>query len=522
MPPCALCDARTSANKYKKIFRLAGIFFENFTCRFRNMINSNRQNMKKGILIALLSAFMGGITAFAVVNSVDNDETAVITVPGQTQYRTVELDHDNWPDFTFAAETAVDAVVYVKVTSTAGGSMQGGMPQDIFEYFFGYGMPQQPREKVGSGSGVIIREDGYIVTNNHVIDGATKIQVTLNSNQTYDAVLVGTDPATDVALLKIEAEGLPCLSFADSDKLRLGEWVIAIGSPYDLRSTITAGIVSAKGRSMPNYTGEYKVESFIQTDAAVNPGNSGGALVDKNGNLVGINTAIISQTGSYAGYSFAVPSNIVRKVVDDIIEYGSVKRAVLGITMQEIDDKIAGDLKLSSRNGVYIVEVSPSGAALDAGMKAGDVLIAIDEIKLTNAASVQEAVSRFSPGEKATVTVIRDGKQHEIEVTFKGTSQENGVRSDDGSVSFYGSVIQSASKEKLDRFGLHNGVEIVSVGPGKLMEAGASKGFIILYVNDQPVKTPQDVIDAVKKSKRSVFVEGVTPSGRAGYFGFGL
>lgn len=483
--------------------------------------------MKRVLFITLLSACVAGLTAFAVVKPMVSDKREQVDhvereiLPDPAMYRTVNLTHDDWPDFTFAAETAVDAVVYVKVISS-GKSSQSAMPQDLFEYFFGYGTPKQPRQKIGSGSGVIIREDGYIVTNNHVVEGATEIKVTLNTNHTYDAVLVGSDPATDVALLKIEAEELPYLTFADSDKLRLGEWVIAIGSPYDLRSTITAGIVSAKGRSMPNYSGEYKVESFIQTDAAVNPGNSGGALVDKNGNLVGINTAIISQTGSYAGYSFAVPSNIVSKVVADIIEFGNVKRAVLGITMQEIDDEIADDLKLSSRKGVYIVGVSPTGAASDAGIQAADVLVAIDSIELTNAASVQEAVSRFSPGDKAVLTVIRDGKELEFEVTFKGTSQENGVRSDDGSVSLYGSVIKDAPQEKLDRFGLKHGVEIVSVGPGKMMDAGAVQGFIIMYVNEQPVKTPQDVIDAVKKSKRSVFVEGVTPSGRIGYFGFGI
>ena len=281
---------------------------------------ANIEYMKRGLLYALLSAAVGGLTAFAVVKSIQPEETVIVQSEDGAKFRTVSLSHDNWPDFTYAAETAVDAVVYVKVTSTA----TSQTPQSILEYFFGYGTPQQ-REKVGSGSGVIIREDGYIVTNNHVIDGATKIQVTLNTNHTYDAVLVGTDPATDVALLKIDATGLPYIPFGDSDKLRLGEWVIAIGSPYDLRSTITAGIVSAKGRSMPNYSGEFKIESFIQTDAAVNPGNSGGALVDKNGNLVGINTAIISQTGSYAGYSFAVPSNIVKKIVTDLMDFGSVK-----------------------------------------------------------------------------------------------------------------------------------------------------------------------------------------------------
>ena len=477
--------------------------------------------MKRGLLITLLSALAGGLTAYAVVNFTSGQ--TIQTIPGteMAQFRTVSLTQDNYPDFTYAAESAVDAVVYVKVSSTQ--TMQQG-PSSIFDFFFGMpqqGVPQQ-RERTGSGSGVIIREDGYIVTNNHVIEGATKIEVTLNSNQTYPAKLVGTDPATDVALLKIEAAGLPAIPFGDSDKLRLGEWVIAIGSPYDLRSTITAGIVSAKGRSMPNYTGEFKIESFIQTDAAVNPGNSGGALVDKAGNLVGINTAIISQTGSYTGYSFAVPSNIVKKIVYDLMDFGSVKRALLGITMQPIDDKIAKELKLSSLNGVYIVEVSKGGAAEKAGIKAGDVLIAVDSIKITTPSSVQEVISRFSPGDKAELTVLRDGKELKMDVTFKGTSQENGTVADDGSIAFYGSSIQAASKETLERLGIKNGVEIVELGPGKLMEAGATEGFVIQYVNDQPVKTPQDVIDIVKKSKRAVFVQGMTPSGRTGYFGFGV
>ena len=470
----------------------------------------------------LLSAVAGGLTAFAVVSSVRNQQTTMVQGQGDApQFRTVSLANNDYPDFTYAAETCVDAVVYVKVSSTQ--TIQQA-PGSIFDFFFGFpqqGVPQQ-RERTGSGSGVIITQDGYIVTNNHVIEGATKIEITLNSNQTYPATLIGTDPATDVALLKIDATGLPFIPFADSDKLRLGEWVIAIGSPYDLRSTITAGIVSAKGRSMPNYTGEFKIESFIQTDAAVNPGNSGGALVDKAGNLVGINTAIISQTGSYTGYSFAVPSNIVKKIVYDLMDFGSVKRAVLGITMQPIDDKIASDLKLSSLNGVYIVEVSKSGAADIAGLKAGDVLVAIDSINITTPSSVQEAVSRFSPGDKAEITVIRAGKELKVDVIFKGIAQENGAKTGDGAVAFYGSSIKEASKETLDRMGLKSGVEIVEVGPGKLMDAGVTEGFIILYVNDQPVKKPKDVIDIIMKSKRTVVVEGVTSAGRAAYFAFGI
>ncbi len=488
-----------------------------------NVINDiiiDNNTMKRGFFIVLLSAVVGGLTSFAVVKGMDKGRETLAVASDGTQFRTVNLSHDNWPDFTYAAESAVDAVVYVKVTSTAAGQQQA--PSSIFDFFFGYpGGSGQPRERVGSGSGVIIREDGYIVTNNHVIEGATKIEVTLNSNQTYPATLIGTDPATDVALLKIEAGGLPVIPFGDSDKLRLGEWVIAIGSPYDLRSTITAGIVSAKGRSMPN-TGEFKIESFIQTDAAVNPGNSGGALVDRAGNLVGINTAIISQTGSYAGYSFAVPSNIVKKIAYDLMDFGSVKRAILGITMQPIDDKIADELKLSSRNGVYINEVSKSGAADKAGIKAGDVLTAIDSTMITTPASVQEAVSRFSPGDKAVLTVLREGKERRFDVTFKGTSQENGTLADDGSIAFYGSSIKAADKEMLEKYGLKSGVVISELGPGKLMEAGAVEGFIIQYVNDHPVKTPQEVIDIVKKSKRTVFIEGTTPSGRTGYFGFGV
>ena len=476
--------------------------------------------MKKGILFTLLAALAGGLTAYAVVEHRIDEPVQVVQSVDGSMYRTVNLSHDNWPDFTYAAESAVDAVVYVKVTSNQNSQP---VPNSLLDFFFGYpqGAPQQ-RETVGSGSGVIIREDGYIVTNNHVIENATKIEVTLNTNVTYPATLVGTDPVTDIALLKIDATGLPMIPFGDSDKLRLGEWVIAIGSPYDLRSTITAGIVSAKGRSMPNYTGEFKIESFIQTDAAVNPGNSGGALVDKAGNLVGINTAIVSRTGSYTGYSFAVPSNIVKKIAYDLMDFGSVKRALLGIVMQPIDDKIASELKLSSRNGVYINEVSKGGAADAAGIKAGDVLIAIDSIDITTPSSVQEVVSRFSPGDEAVLTVIRDGKEKEFDVTFKGTAQENGTLADDGSVAFYGSAIKEADEKTLARYGLKSGVEIVEIGPGKLKDAGATEGFIILYVNDQPVRTPQDVIDVVKKSKRAVFVEGVTPSGRTGYFGFGV
>ncbi len=486
----------------------------------RNRITIKINDMKKGIVIMLLAAIVAGLTAYFVSKAVlpGESETVVVSADG-AQYRTVNLAQDNYPDFTYAAESAVDAVVYVKVTAR---DTRRAAPSSIFDFFFGYEGTPQSRERVGSGSGVIIRQDGYIVTNNHVVEGASTIEVTLNNNKTYEARLIGTDPATDVAIIKIEAGGLPVVPFGDSDKLRLGEWVLAIGSPYDLRSTITAGIVSAKGRTMPNYTGEFKIEAFIQTDAAVNPGNSGGALVDKAGNLVGVNTAIISQTGSYTGYSFAIPSNIVRKIANDLIDFGSVKRALLGITMRDIDQKIADELKLSSLNGVYITEVLKGSAADKAGMKSGDVLIMIDSVRITNAVSVQETVNRFHPEDKAELTVIRDGKEKRMDVVFKGTSQENGSVDESGAVAFYGAKLIEAPKETLQRLGVRAGVEITSVGPGKIHDAGVSDGFVILYVNDQPVSKPQDVMNIIKKSKRAVFIEGLTPNGRSSYFGFGI
>ena len=476
--------------------------------------------MKKGILIAAVAAVAGALSAWIVTKAAGSDQTVqqVMVATDGGQYRTVNLSLDDYPDFTYAAESAVDAVVYVKVVSRE--AVRN--PQSIFDFFFGYGATPQERERVGSGSGVIIREDGYIVTNNHVIEGATEIEVTLTNNKTFKAELIGADPATDVALIKVDAQGLPTIPFGDSDRLRLGEWVLAIGSPYNLRSTVTAGIVSAKGRSIPDNSREFKIESFIQTDAAVNPGNSGGALVDKAGNLVGINTAIVSQTGAYAGYSFAVPVNIVKKIVSDLIDFGSVRRAVLGVTMSPVTQEIADKMKLSSLNGVYIVEVSPGSAAEKAGVRKEDILIAIDSVKITNASSVQEMVNSFSPGDKAVLTVIRDGREKDLEVKFQGTAEENGTVTEDGSVAFYGSRIDEVSRETKERLGIKSGVEIVSVGPGKIMDAGVTEGFVILYVNDEPVSKPQDVINIIKKSKRAVFIEGLTSYGKVSYFGFGI
>ena len=478
--------------------------------------------MNKSIITVSASVLLAGLTAFGVVKACTPTHApnlGVSSADGAT-YRTVNLTDTDYPDLTYAAESAVDAVVFVKVTVKTQGYVM-----DPFEYFFGFGRGQgqlREREQQGSGSGVIIRPDGYIVTNNHVISGAYKVEVTLNNNKTYEATVVGADPVTDVALLKIDAEGLPTVEFGDSDKLRLGEWVLAIGSPLgeQLRGTITAGIVSAKGRSMQQNRDEFKIESFIQTDAAVNPGNSGGALVNKAGELVGINTAIVSQTGAYSGYSFAVPSNMVRKIVGDLIDFGDVRRAVLGITMQPLDEEIAKDLKLSSMNGVYIKEVVKGSAAEQGGIRAGDVLTAIDGTPLRSMAEVQAKVNAYRPGEKATVSVVRNGETIDLEVVFQESGETVGAAVT-GGVSFYGSVLGEASEETLGALGLKKGVEVVSVGPGKMLDAGASRGMVILYVNDEPVSKPADVINIAKKAKRSVSIEGVTSSGRVTRFVFG-
>lgn len=480
--------------------------------------------MSKNIITVLAAVLLSACVAYGVVRAAVPEASAANSTTSfdGSAYRTVNLAQTDYPDFTYAAETAVDAVVYVEVSVK---TTQRYQIDPFFQFFFGdEGMPQsRDRVQKGSGSGVIIRQDGYIVTNNHVVANATEVRVTLNNNKTYTAQVIGTDPATDVALIKIDAEGLPVVEFADSDNLRLGEWVLAIGSPLgeELRSTITAGIVSAKGRQMPNYTGEFKIESFIQTDAAVNPGNSGGALVNKEGKLVGINTAIVSTTGSYSGYSFAVPSNIVNRIVSDLIDFGTVKRVMLGITGGNLTEEKAAELKLSVRNGVYINEVQKGSAADKAGLKKDDVIIQLGSTPILSMSSLQEKVNSYHPGDKAQITVFRDGEQKVFDVTFQAITTDNGTVQEDGSVAFYGSMLRTPSKEKLEMLGLKKGVEIVSVGPGKMLEAGASEGFIIQYVNDQPVSSPKDVIDIAGKTKRAIFIEGVTANGKASYFGFG-
>ena len=368
--------------------------------------------MKKGILIAAVSVILSGIVSYFVADKVSAQSSEVSEFKTElireqnssAQNRKVtprsSQDVMTGTYFSDAAEMAVNSVVYVKVVKKA--SRQ--QAQSMFDYFFGFA--NTPQDQVGIGSGVIISEDGYIVTNNHVVAGADEVQVTLYDNSVRDATVIGTDEATDLALLKIEGQGYQALEMGDSDELRLGEWVLAIGSPYDLRSTITAGIVSAKGRSFPTYDGKYRIESFIQTDAAVNPGNSGGALVNTSGQLVGINTSIVSLTGSYSGYAFAVPVNIVKRITDDFIQYGEVQRAILGISM------------VDTEQGVTIADVRQSTPASAAGLRSGDIIKEINLNKVNSASEVQVQIGKLRPGEKAVVTVMRDNVQKEIMVNL--------------------------------------------------------------------------------------------------------
>lgn len=478
--------------------------------------------MKKNFYLYLfLTVIISGITSYGVVSYINSGEDKPYSYKEETAtIHKTTFNAQDFPDFTFAAESAVKAVVHVKVVKKGISDSYS-----LFDFFFGYGgRPQEPREQVGAGSGVIIRSDGYIITNNHVIEGANEIEVTLENNQSFSAKVVGADPATDIALLKVEATNLPFLKFGNSDALRLGEWVLAIGNPYNLRSTITAGIVSAKARSMPSLDGEFKIEAFIQTDAAVNSGNSGGALINTAGELVGINTAIASRSGTFTGYSFAVPTTIAKKIVEDIMDFGTVQRALLGVSMQNIDGDLAKEKKLDNVRGVYIVDIVKDSPAFKAGIKEGDVLTAINGVKVNSSPSVQEQINRFRPKDEIVVQIMRGGKQKEISVVLEGADPNIAMLSGEkeGLFKFFGAELKDASKEKLNKLSLSGGVEVINVGEGKFKESGIEAGFIITHINQVPVKNRQELQSVIQRSRRSLLIEGVYPNGKVVYYGMGL
>ena len=439
-------------------------------------------------------------------------------------------------DLTYATDKALPSVVTVKVVQNS--KTQTIEVDDPFSDFFdpfgffgqrGQGGTRKQRvqtpKKQGSGSGVIISADGYIVTNNHVVEGADEITVILTDNREFSATIVGNDQNTDLALIKVSGKNLPAITIGDSQKLRIGEWVLAIGNPYNIGTTVTAGIVSAKARSM---SGGNSVQSFIQTDAAINPGNSGGALVNTNGELVGINSMLYSQTGSYSGYGFAIPTTIMNKVVNDLKTYGTVQRALIGIQGSDLSSYSDG-LKQQGKevpdfgtiNGIYVAEVAEDGAGAAAGLKKGDVITAIDGKQLSKMAELQEYLANKRPGDKVTITYLREKNKKSATVTLKNAQgNTNVVKTADLDV--LGGNFREITKEQKEQLGVNYGLEVIKVNNGALKNAGVPKGFIIQKVNDQPMKTLDELQDAVKSASTSkepvLFIQGIFPTGKKAYY----
>ena len=482
------------------------------------------------VAVCFASALLGaGVASYAVVSKTQTTAFEYVNSNGDTlpvaKTQFVNLEQStSYPDLTFAAESAVKAVVNIEAISEVEVRQQG-IPYNPFFEFFGFPQPQQQqgapqkREQRSGGSGVIISTDGYIVTNNHVVDGATKLRVKLNDGRVFDAKVIGKDPTTDIALIKVEAEGLPILQFGSSDNLRLGEWVLAIGSPFDLQSTITAGIVSAKARQLDVIPNEFRIESFIQTDAAVNPGNSGGALVNAKGELVGINTVIKSSTGSYIGYSFAVPESIVRKVVNDLREYGIVQRALLGVSFRYIDqdfiDQLGKDTGIKEIGGAYVASVSEGGSASEAGIRKGDIIIEIDGVKITSATTLTEQIGKHRPNDKVNLLVKRgDNMKHfEVLLRSKAGKTELLTKEDVDVIEVLGGRFAEINDKTAKRLDIRGGVQVQSINKGGLLaKARVREGFVITHINDKPIRTVSDLSRLTEKVRS---IDGVYPDGRS-------
>jgi len=423
-------------------------------------------------------------------------------------------------DFTFAADRSIHGVVHVKTKSVK--SQPGfSFGNPFYEFFFG---PSQrdPKPVLGSGSGVIISADGYIITNNHVVDNAENIEVVLNDKRSFDATIVGTDPRTDLAIIKIDATDLPVIPFGNSEELKVGEWVLAVGNPFNLNSTVTAGIVSAKARNINILRAQYAIESFIQTDAAVNPGNSGGALVNLKGELVGINTAIASQTGNFAGYSFAVPTSIAHKVALDIIEYGEVQRAVLGVSIGEVTSEEAKKQGVTDLKGVYIADVVEGGAADEVGIKAGDIILEVDGVEVNTPNQLQEQISKHRPKDKVEVLVKRKNKKKLYEAVLRNIRGGFEVVSSNEVVEALGAEFEEVDADLKRRLGIPNGIQVTSIKHGKLQEQGVKKGFIITRVNRNRVSSVKELQELLMNLSGGVLIEGVYPNGTVAYYAIGL
>ncbi len=471
--------------------------------------------MKRFLELLTVAIIAGGIAALVtinlnqkkVINSHNNIESSI---PSQH----VSYTSENNVDFKTSAKTAVDQVVHVM----SSGSQSVSSP---FDFIFGGSSQRIPT--LSSGSGVIISKDGYIVTNNHVISGADDIEVILNNKKTYKVKIIGRDAAIDLALLKIEAtngETFSAMPYGNSDEIEIGEWVLAIGNPFNLNSTVTAGIVSAKARSL-GMSSRTSLEAFIQTDAAVNPGNSGGALVNTRGELIGINTAIASRTGSYVGYSFAIPVNIVKKVVSDLMEYGEVQRALLGVSIYEINAQSAAELGIENLSGVYVNAVNPNGAADDGGVEVGDVITHIDGAAIKNSSELYEKIGTHRPGDKIKVSILRNGTTKELELILKNRNNKITMERVEN-IELLGAKFKPAPEKILKQFGVPNGLEISELNPGKLRLKGVREGFIITKVNQERVTSVADLKRIINKSNGGVLIEGFYLNGKVAYYAIGL
>jgi serine protease Do len=464
-----------------------------------------------------LAAVLGSVCTVASYQFLDQDNEKVkieylSNVPAAKVAYNVDANGKAVPlDFTVAAEKVMPAVVHIQSTVGVASRQQEQQQEyfDPFREFFGPRLPQGP--SMSAGSGVIINENGYIVTNNHVVENADVVEVSLLDNRTFKAEVVGTDPDTDIALVKIEQKGLPYLSFVDSDKVKVGEWVLAVGNPFNLNGTVTAGIISAKGRNInilgsrnANNQASTAIESFIQTDAAINPGNSGGALVDLQGGLIGINTAIASPTGSYSGYGFAVPSDIVSKVVEDIIEYGVVQRGWLGVSIASVNNQLVKENDLSVNEGAYVSGFAESSSAKTAGIKEGDVIVKIDETPIRSNTALIEYIGRRRPGDKVSVTVNRKGKELVIPVELKNREgkSESVKREEVKGTAALGIELEEVDAKVLKKLDINSGVRVKNIRNGMVARYTEMRdGFIITKVNDQPVKSVKEINELFKNTK---------------------
>lgn len=471
-------------------------------------------------------AVLGGLTTLVAVDFVGSEPDEVRAESSMPVFQVSGssasyLPTEN-PDFVDAARVSLDAVVHVKTT------FQPQKYYNPWSQFFG-GERYYSQQQKATGSGVILSGDGYIVTNNHVIDNAAEIEVTTNDNRTFKAELIGRDPGTDLALLKIDGADMPSIVLGDSDNLRVGEWVLAVGNPFNLTSTVTAGIVSAKARNINilSYDPQKEVfplESFIQTDAAVNPGNSGGALVNSRGELVGVNTAIASRTGSYSGYSFAIPVSIVQKVTADLLEFGAVQRAYIGVNIADLNPAIVNERALSVTEGALVSGLLEGGAASEAGIAEGDIITAIDGRKVKNVTELQEQIGKHRPGDQVEVSLLRKDATKTVKVLLRdrygNTELEQRSIKEENRV--YGAQLAPLSSDEKSKLSLANGVKIVDLTNGKLLKAGLKKGFVITHIDKQPVDSPSEVHRLLSSKSGGVLIEGIHSTGAPDYYGLGL